>query len=188
LTVLDNVLTLEGNIVECGSYRCGTTVIIANYLISKGINKKRVYALDLFGDSSWDNNELEEDVRLGLTQVSNKVFTYNWYEYVKKKIERLGLANIIIPIRGYFSDTLPNIQSKFCLAFIDCDLKGSISYCANTVWPNLPKDGVMLIDDYLSKVYRGAKIAVDEFVNKHKIGIAEHGMLNRLYYIRKDTT
>ena len=34
------ILNVEGEIIECGSARCGTSVIMANYLRAQHINKK----------------------------------------------------------------------------------------------------------------------------------------------------
>jgi Macrocin-O-methyltransferase (TylF) len=181
---LDTVLHLEGNIIECGSARCGTIIIIASYLRSRGIATKKIYALDLFG-GGFDITELEKERNLGLTQVSNKSMTYNSFEYVKKKIGKLGLSDTIIPIKGLFRDTLPGINSKFCLALIDCDLKESTAFCANRTWPNLSKDGVMLFDDYTSEEFKGVRPTVDDFVSEYIGEISEHRLLNRLYYVRK---
>jgi hypothetical protein len=64
---LRTVLNEEGDIIECGSARCGTSTVIANYLRSRRIIKK-VYALDVFG-SGFDTDELEEERQLGLTQL-----------------------------------------------------------------------------------------------------------------------
>lgn len=179
---LSMVLNIEGDIVECGTARCGTAVIIANYLRSKGIEKK-VYALDSFG--GFDANELDEERRRGLTNVKSNAFGYKDYEYVKNKVEKLNLSDTLIPVNGFFQDTLPNIDSRLCLSFIDCDLEKSIRYCAETVWPKLSTNGIMLFDDYLSDQYKGAKFAIDGFVNKHIDKISEHGLLRRLYYVIK---
>src|ERR1044071_7157460 len=84
---LKNVLNVGGDIIECGSDRCGTSVIMAKFLKSKGVNK-RIYAHDVFG-SGFEVNELEEERSLGLTQATNKTFTYNSFDYVKNKIKRL---------------------------------------------------------------------------------------------------
>lgn len=180
---LKSVLNVEGDIIECGSDRCGTSVIMAKFLKSNGVTKK-IYALDLFG-RGFEENELEEERRLGLTQATNKTFTYNSFEYVKNKIKRLGLEDIIIPIKGLFEDTLPSINSTFCLCLIDCDLRKSMFYCAETLWPKLSKSGVMLLDDYDSMDYKGVKTAVDDFVTKYRTDISGHGLLNKLYQVRK---
>jgi hypothetical protein len=175
--------SLDGNIIECGSARCGTSILIAKFLHSNGI-QKRIYSLDLFG-KGLDANELSEERKDGLTKVSGKAFTYNSFEYVLRKVRKLGFDNTIIPIQGFFRDTLPHINSKFCLSFIDCDLSKSIEYCAEKVWPETVSRGVMLFDDYDSQNYKGVKPTVDAFVNKYKDEIADHGLLNRLYYVRK---
>lgn len=181
---LEMVSDLAGNIIECGSARCGTSILIAKFLHSNRIQKK-IYSLDLFGNG-FDTSELNEERRKGLTKVSDKAFTYNSYEYVLKKIQKLGFDNTIFPIKGFFRDTLPLINSKFCLSFIDCDLSKSIEYCAERVWPETVSQGLMLFDDYDFQNYKGVKPTVDAFVNKHKDEIEQHGLLNRLYYIRKE--
>ena len=174
---------LAGDIIECGSARCGTSILIAEFLYSNRIQKK-IYSLDLFG-SGLDSSELNEERKEGLTRVSDKVFTYNSYEYVLKKVQKLGFSNTIIPIKGFFRDTLPLINSKFCLSFIDCDLSKSIQYCAEKVWPETVSQGVMLFDDYGSRDYQGVKPTVDTFVSKYADEIDNHGLLNRFYYVRK---
>ncbi len=188
ITKLKTVLNVNGDIIECGSARCGTTIIIANYLKAKGISKK-VYALDLFGQG-FDLQELQEERRLGLTRAKDNAFTRGMsYEYARRKIDRLGLSDIIIPIKGFFEDTLPHIDSEFCLSLIDCDLNKSMTYCAETIWPRVSKNGIMLFDDYDYELYhsfKGPKIAVDNFVSKYRNDISEHGLLNRLYYVVKN--
>jgi len=182
LNKLDSVLNIEGNIIECGSARCGTTVILSNYLRSKGINKI-VYACDTFG--GFDLNEFSNEKELGLTSASKTAFAKNSYDYVKNKIRKLGLSDSIIPMQGLFQNTLPKINSKFCFAFIDCDHKNSIIYSAETIWENLSHNGMMLFDDYTTKKYEGAKVAIDYIVHKYKNEISEHGLMKRLYFIKK---
>jgi hypothetical protein len=180
---LEMISSLAGNIVECGSARCGTSILIAKFLHSNGIQKK-IYSLDLFGDGL-DPSELNEEKNEGLTKVSDRAFTYNSYKYVIKKVKKLGFGNTVFPIKGFFSETLPLINSKFCLSFIDCDLSKSIQYCAEKVWPETVSQGVVLFDDYGSQDYMGVKPTVDAFVNKYSDEIEQHGLLNRLYYVRK---
>lgn len=180
---LETILHIRGDIIECGSDRCGTSVILGKYLKTIDIDKK-IYALDVFG-SGFDIKELEEERRLGLTDVEDSSFTNTSFEYVKKKIKLLGLENIVIPVKGLFKDTLPSIDSTFCLCLIDCDLRKSILYCAETLWPKLSSNGVMLFDDYGSMEYKGVKIVVDAFVNDHQQEISEHGFLNKIYQVRK---
>jgi hypothetical protein len=180
---LNQVLSVSGNIIECGSARCGTSLIIAKFLRSQNIDKK-VYSLDLFG-SGLNFSELVEERRSKLTEASDNVFTYNSYKYVVEKIQKLGYSDTIIPIKGLFQDTLSGIDSKFCLSFIDCDLSKSVEYAAETIFPNMTSNGVMLFDDYDSEKFRGVRPTVDAFVEAHKNQIDDHGLLNRLYFIKK---
>jgi Macrocin-O-methyltransferase (TylF) len=188
LTKLSSVRALEGDVIECGSARCGTSVTIGRYLQATQ-SKKKIYALDLFGQG-FDLDELRAERIGGLTHAKDNAFVHTSYDYVTCKIHILGLSDTVIPVKGYFQDTLPGLvdSKRFCLALIDCDLKKSTTYCAESIWPKLSGKGVMLFDDYdydLFRTFKGPKIAVDEFVNKHSNEISDHGFLNRLYYVRK---
>jgi hypothetical protein len=176
------VLDVEGDIIECGSSRCGTSIIMARYLRTRQVNKK-ILACDSF--EGFDQSELQHEQMAGLTTASSSDFTSTSYEYVQKKISALGFQDMIIPIKGYFADTLPRITGPFCLALIDCDLRDSLVYSAETIWPNLSHGGRILFDDYLEPEFKGAKQGVDIFVEKYCNEFAEHGLLNRLYYILK---
>lgn len=177
-------LGLPGNIIECGSARCGTSTIIAKILVSHGL-KKKIFSLDSFGEG-FDLSELKDEKEKGLTDASEKAFTYNSYDYVMKKIGKLGYDDVIMPIKGFFKNTLPGIDSNFCLSFIDCDLTKSIEYCAETIWPNIVPCGIMLFDDYGFDNFRGVRGLVDNFVARHYTEIKDHGLMRRLYFVRKN--
>ncbi|MFL5627095.1 MAG: TylF/MycF/NovP-related O-methyltransferase [Ktedonobacteraceae bacterium] len=182
LAQMATVLDMEGEIIECGSSRCGASIIMANYLRTRQVTKK-IFACDSF--EGFDRVELRQEQKAGLTTATSNSFTSTSYQYVQKKIAALGFQDIVIPVKGYFQDTLPNIPGPFCLALIDCDLRDSLVYSAETIWPNLSNHGCILFDDYLSPEFKGAKQGVDIFVEKHQAEISDHGLHNRLYYVRK---
>ena len=105
--------------------------------------------------------------------------------YVKSKITALGVDSIVIPIKGYFKDTLPNIDSKFCFALVDCDLRESMVFCAEAIWPSLVSGGQILFDDYTDNDFMGARLAIDQFIDKYRNEIQEHRLLSRLYSVVK---
>ncbi|HNR44254.1 MAG TPA: TylF/MycF/NovP-related O-methyltransferase [Methanofastidiosum sp.] len=180
---LEKTIELKGNIIECGSYLCGTSIIMANYLIQKKVNKI-IYACDSF--EGFDENELKKEREMNLTNASDYAFTITSYDYVKKKIKKLDLENIIIPLKGFFIDTLPKIKSDYCLIFIDCDLSESIYYSAHTLWPQLVPKGRIVFDDYVCERYNGAKIGIDKFVNQYRNQIEKYGIMkNGLFYVIK---
>jgi hypothetical protein len=180
---LDVATSLPGDIIECGSSRCGASIIMANFLRENSI-KKTIFALDSF--EGFDLNELKREKQLGLVDVGDDAFTSTSYEYVKRKLTVLDLLDIVKPIKGYFQNTLSKLNDRtFCLALVDCDLNESIIYCAETIWPKLIKGGRIVFDDYNDHQFRGAKIGVDYFINKYKTEIYQYGLLNRLYYVVK---
>jgi len=72
---------------------------MAKYLNLRQVNSKRIYACDSF--ERFDRAELMKERKSGLTKTSDKAFTSTSYEYVKKKIKKLGFENTIIPIKGF---------------------------------------------------------------------------------------
>jgi len=182
LAQLSTVLDVEGDIIECGSSRCGASIIMANYLHARKINKK-ILACDSY--EGFDPSELKREQKAGLTTATSNAFTSTSYSYVHKKIAAFRLQDTVIPIKGYFQDSLPKIYGPFCLALIDCDLRDSLIYSAETIWPNLSSGGRILFDDYLDRQSKGAQEGVDIFVEKHRAEISAYGLLNRLYYVCK---
>lgn len=183
LTQLNLVIDIPGNIIECGSALCGTSIVMANYLHSKEVHKI-VYSCDSF--EGYDPAELDKERQAGLTLAQNSSVTLaSSYDYVKRKIEKLGVGDIVFPVRGFFKDTLSDIESDFSLALIDCNLKESTIYCAETIWSKIVRNGRLLFDDYTYEEFQGARLGVESFLSKHEREISEHGLLNRLYYVCK---
>lgn len=183
LNAIEQVSNIEGNIIECGSARCGSTVIMGNYLKKNKIDKK-IFACDSF--EGFDQDEVTKEIENGNTRADQETaYTNTSYEYVLKKIKKLRLSQYLIVIKGYFQDTLSSIDSKFSLALIDADLEKSITFASESIWPKLSKGGVMLFDEYNNYLFKGAKIAIDNFIKKHGNEINKHYLLNRLYYVEK---
>ena len=173
-----------GEVIECGSSRCGTSILMARQLRRLGV-RKIVYALDSF--EGFPQQEFERERARGLTYAPDDAFTSTNFEYVVEKLRKLGYEDSIVPVKGFFEDTLPSIasQSEFAFALIDCDLQESMRFCANTLWPRISAGGVLAFDDYNSTEFRGAKLAIDEFVNAGPPDLDSHDILNRLYYVKK---
>ena len=182
LAQLATTLDCEGDSIECGSSRCGTSAIMARYLRDQH-KARKILSCDSY--EGFDLAELQREQAVGLTTASGDAFTSTSYAYVKQKMTALGLQDIVIPIKGYFQDTLPTISGPFCCALIDCDLQESLLYAAETLWPRLSSGGLILFDDYLTPTFKGAKCGVDAFVEKHRSEIASHGLLTHFYVVRK---
>ena len=179
---LELALDLEGEILECGSSRCGASAIMGE-LLNRRSRPKAVYACDSF--QGFDRAELESERRRGLTDATDHDFTSTSLDYVKRKLRALRLEDVVHPVQGYFQDTLSGLDRQWGFVLIDCDLESSMSFCAETAWPRLTPGGRMVFDDYTRERFAGARRAVDAFVARHAAEIADHELLHRLYRVRK---
>jgi SAM-dependent methyltransferase len=179
---LDHTLDLEGDIVECGSSRCGATVIMAEHLRRRG-RRRKIYSCDSF--EGFDLMELRRERVAGTTNASEAAFTSTSIEYVREKLRRLGVTEGVELVQGYFERTLPALVGPVSFSLIDCDLKDSMRFAAEQIWKRLVPGGRMVLDDYDCNDFAGARQAVDEFVLAHKDEIAEHYFMRRLYCIQK---
>ena len=96
-------------------------------------------------------------------------FSLTSRELVEKKIEILGLDNVIL-VDGDFDHTMKNDngpQKVMCM-LMDCDLYQSYLTAFDFVWPNLVTGGMIYLDEYYSLKFPGARIATDEFVATNK--------------------
>jgi predicted O-methyltransferase YrrM len=162
LDILRGILIMRrpGNVIECGVYRAGTTVLLARALAEFRLTK-RIYALDSFGGFT---PEIDEEIDRGLVvEAGRTAFTANSVEYVRKKLAVLGVADAVEVVPGFFEDTLPGIDDQFCLALIDCDLEKSIEFCLEHLWDKMVDGGYVVVDDYANPGYPGAALAADRF-------------------------
>jgi hypothetical protein len=186
--LLDMTLDVQGDVVECGCARCGTSVIMANHLRSRNATKT-IYACDTF--DGFAPEELKRETQLGRADASQSAFAApGQYEYVKEKLFRLGIEGRIVPVKGLFQDTFSRwvmIWDKLSFVLVDCDLEESMLFCARALWPLLASGGIMAFDDYTSEQFKGARIAVDKFVAETPVRHISHGLMRRLYFLQKQT-
>jgi O-methyltransferase len=180
--ILPEVVKVPGDLIECGASRCGSAVITARWLSNHGLNR-RIFACDSF--EGFRPAEFERQRQRGLVTAENNAFTSTNYEYVLRKLKALGLDGTIVPVKGYFQDTLERVTGPFCYALVDCDLEESMEYCAHTLFPKLSPGGWMVFDDYFSQKYKGARHAVDRFVRSHQPQIEFDEARRSLYVVRK---
>ncbi|HVF52687.1 MAG TPA: TylF/MycF/NovP-related O-methyltransferase [Actinomycetota bacterium] len=177
-------LRSAGNVIECGSSRAGATALMAG-VVKELAPEKKIYACDSF--EGFDPAELDRERAAGMTVADHDAFRSTSLTYVKEKLRKLKIDDVVEPVPGYFENTLGRITDSFCFALIDCDLKDSLLTCAEEIWPRLVPGGTMMFDDYASVEFRGARSGVDGFVAAHSSELAEHRLLDRLYLVVKKT-
>ena len=148
---------IEGNIIELGSYKGGTALVLAHFLKRNSINKL-IYSCDTFEGHPYDDKH-GTDVKGSFksTESSN----------IESRFRRFGVINDIQIIKGRFEDTLYKnlVKNRFSLAFIDCDLYQSTQYSLNFVIPRMMDGSVIVFHDYRVPTY-GLTKAVHDFCEK----------------------
>jgi len=158
--LLNKTLNLEGDIIECGVYRGGSLLKIAE-VVNKHKSKKLIFGLDTFSGlpepSTTDKRPSCPD------WIRKNKWGDTRFKIVKKLFYKRKYDNVFF-LRGLFKDTLPYFSNlKFSFVHIDADLYESISECIKFVKPRLVNGGIILVDDYNSPHYApGANQAVHE--------------------------
>lgn len=133
--------TIEGDIIELGTYKGGTSIMIAHFLKSIG-SKRHVYACDTFEGLPYDDKFSTIIQRKGQLSDTN-------ISYVEDKFRRFSVADKIKIITGLFEDMLYEEigRRRFTFAFTDCDLyehktRSKFSYSKND------RKGIIALHDY----------------------------------------
>lgn len=154
LDLLMGSLSIDGDIVECGSYQGGSGILMGLLLKKLDINKK-IHLFDSFEGLPSPDETHDKGYRKGQ-------FKSN-FENLKLLIKSLDLTDIVFLHKGWFKDTIPkfieNSNSNVSLFHVDCDLYNSTMDCFPLVYPLVTKGGVVVLDDF-NDGGRGEKKAV----------------------------
>lgn len=144
LKILETPPDVQGDIVECGTWKGGCATNLS--LVCKIVGRKlKIY--DSF-------EGLPEGMPGDREAVSYKKGDYcGMLEEVKKNISRHGDIECCEFIKGWFDDTLPSMDSPVLLAFLDVDFEASLDTCVRNIWPNLVDCGYVFIDEYVGTDY-----------------------------------
>ena len=164
---------INGDIAECGVYRAGGTIIIANVL-KELKSDKRIYAFDSF-EGMPEATELDKK-QDGYVFYKKGVLSSTSLDYVKSKAKHYKVDNYITFVKGYFENTLSvtiKPEHKFCAVIIDPDQYSGTKYCLEFFYDKVLHGGHIFIDDYdIEDKERidtpGVKVAADEFLEDKK--------------------
>jgi hypothetical protein len=165
LDILVRVKTLPGDIVECGTWKGGSGLLMALALKRLGI-RKQVHLFDSFEGLPEPDREWDRGYSRGMFRGD--------HEALLRQIRRLKLDDFVTVHKGWFSATLPAFLAGappgIALLHIDCDLYHSTMDCLNALYPLLAEGGAVVFDD-LNDGCRGEKRAVQTFLAGARTGI-----------------
>lgn len=175
---------IEGSIVECGVWKGGSMLAVAEALSENNDSGRDLYLYDTFEgmsepsehDRDFANQKAEALLDTNRNKEENLVWAFSTLDTVK---HTMSLGNYperkIQYVKGKVEDTIPStLPDKIALLRLDTDWYESTRHELEHLFPRLVKGGVLIIDDY--GFWKGARKAVDEYINAMKIPV----LLNRL--------
>ncbi|MBN1870878.1 MAG: class I SAM-dependent methyltransferase [Candidatus Omnitrophica bacterium] len=164
---------IPGDIVECGVYKGGSSMMMAYTLKKMNVNNRRIYLYDTFAGMT---EPKDCDVSFAGLIALNKwkklqkekfnQWVYAPLESVKRNLYSTGYPeNNLLFVKGKVEDTIPQIVPEVVsILLLDTDWFESTYHELKHLYPRLSPDGVIIIDDY--GTWKGSKKATDNYFNE----------------------
>jgi O-methyltransferase len=178
---------IVGDIVECGVWRGGSSMLIAQTLMKFNCMNKVIYMYDTFEGMSTPT-EKDKDVsgssahdllKTSKKENKNSIWCIADLDDVKNNMAKTNYPSSNIRyIKGKVEHTIPQNmpESTVALLRLDTDWYESTLHEMKHLYPLLISEGVLIIDDYGH--WQGAKKAVDEYFTAQNKSL----LLNRIDY------
>lgn len=164
---------IQGAILECGVWRGGSMMLVANELQALGDTQRDIYLCDTFTgmteptehDRDWTGATATQ--RLSADEAIRET-SYMWciasLEDVQKNLTFTGYPpERLHYVVGPVEETLPlQAPSQIALLRLDTDWYESTAHELKHLYDRVVPGGIIIIDDYGH--WKGARRAVDEFI------------------------
>lgn len=171
---------IQGDIVECGVWKGGSMMCIAEVLKQQQDDRRRLFMYDTYeGMSAPTSNDVSfaGEKADALLRKENRekdpggVWAYSSLGDVQQAMRLTGYDESLINfVKGKVEDTIPaTLPGSIALLRLDTDWYESTKHELTHLFPLLVKGGVLIIDDY--GFWKGARKAVDEYIAENKIQI-----------------
>lgn len=168
---------IQGDFVECGVWRGGSTMVILKTLQKFNVNDRKVWLFDTYegmnapteDDKDFNNLNASTQLKQSKKNEESIIWAYATLDDVKHNIALTGYSSENIHfIKGKVEDTLPNNHyfNSCSLLRLDTDWYESTKIELEHFYPLLQTKGIMIIDDYGH--WQGCRKAVDEYFEKIK--------------------
>lgn len=156
---------LPGNFVECGTYKGGATALLAYIIKHYSQRPRTLYACDTF-EGMPEPTEVDQHQGIPANATGFGVGTLQApiAENLEKVCQLLQVRDIVTPVKGLFSQTLPQYQSQIgaiALLHADADWYESTMDIFNYLYDSVVGGGAIQIDDYGH--WEGCKQAIHDF-------------------------
>jgi len=173
IELVNHARNVPGDIVEIGSYKCGSTIILAAASEICSPHKK-VFAFDTFKGapsiSVADSDTIGEFDDVNFSEVKN----------VTSMIPSIEL------IQGLHEETIPKFQHRpISFLFLDSDLYTSHLTALHHFWPDISENSPIIFHDFITLNCPGVRKAVDEFFRDFLHQGIKHSFIGGMLVIQK---
>jgi cephalosporin hydroxylase/predicted SAM-dependent methyltransferase len=155
---------VPGDFIECGVAAGGSSALLAAVIDRHSKRPRRLFACDTFsGMPAPTEKDIHDDLRAensGWGSGTCSAPTGALMEICRK----LGVENIVIPVEGLFSDTLPAVREKaedFAFLHMDGDWFQSTRDILVHLYHKLREGALIQVDDY--GYWKGCRDALHQF-------------------------
>lgn len=171
---------IPGSIVECGVWKGGSMMAVAETLSRLQATDRQLYLFDTFegmtAPTGEDKTYNEESAGLLLAKEAtikqeSVVWAYSGLAEVQENMKRVDYpAENIHFVKGDVLQTIPAANpGEIALLRLDTDWYESTRHELEHFYPKLNKAGVLIIDDY--GFWKGSRKAVDEYLAANQLPI-----------------
>ena len=134
--------SLKGDVVECGCYNGAST---ANLSLACALTSRRLFVCDSFEGlpepHDDESDEICPDFSDYWTYEAGDLSSKDGLKGVKSNVEALGDSAVCEFVKGYFKDTLKELDTdSVILIFEDADLRSAVQDCLQHLWPKLQEN------------------------------------------------
>jgi hypothetical protein len=177
---------IKGDFVECGVWKGGSIMTIAQILLKYGISDRKIWLYDTF-EGMTEPEDIDRDMKgrsakerlINEDKFTSRVWGYSTIEEVKHNVSLTGYPlNNIIFVKGKVEETLlkNNLPEVISFLRLDTDWFKSTKIQLEVLYPLVTRNGFILIDDYGH--WEGCQKAVDDFLDR----LTFPPFLNRIDY------
>jgi len=156
---------ISGSICEVGVFKGDFAKEICRVFPTRTI-----YLFDTF--EGFDNRDIAVEIENKYSHEKSGHFSITSEYLVGEKLKNHPDVRIR---KGYFPESFNIDGETFCFVNLDTDLYQPTLSGLKIFYPLMEKHGVILIHDYFSKKYFGAKAATDEFCAEYNLSVVPIG-------------
>lgn len=159
---------IEGDLIEAGSWRGGSSILMRATLDALGAYDRTVWVADSFqGFPAPEPDDVEEDRELE-TDMGPLGYLAPSLEEVHGYFARFGLEQGVRFVPGFFEETMQHLRDqRWSLIRLDADTYKATRLTLEALYPQLSVGGYLVSDDY--EFLPACRRAIDEFRSEHGI-------------------